>query len=50
MNFSLKTAPPADKLVLLGKTMDSHLILHSYLTQLCKKIANKLNALASIAP
>ena len=49
MNFSLKTAPPAEELVLLGKTMDFRLILQSYLTQSCKKIANKLNALACIA-
>ena len=36
--------------VVLGITIDSHLTFNSHLKQLCKKVANKLNALTRIAP
>ena len=42
--------PSAEEYVVLGKTIDSSLIFHSHLRQLCKKVANKLNALTRIAP
>ena len=40
----------AEEQVLLGITMDSHLTFYSHLKQLCKKVPNKLNALARISP
>ena len=42
--------PSAEEYVVLGKTIDSSLIFHSHLRQLCKKVANKLHALTRIAP
>ena len=44
------TIPSAEEHVVLGITIDSHLNFHSHLKQLCKKVANKLNALTRIAP
>ena len=44
------TIPSAEEHVVLGITTDSHLNFHSHLKQLCKKVANKLNALTRIAP
>ena len=42
--------PSAEEHVVLGITINSHLTFYSYLRQLCKKVANKLNALTRIAP
>ena len=44
------TIQSAEEHVVLGITIDSHLSFHSHLKQLCKKVANKLNALTRIAP
>ena len=41
--------PSAEEHVVLGITIDSRLTFYSYLKQLCKKVANKLNALTRIA-
>ena len=43
------TIPSAEEHVVLGITIDSHLNFYSHLKQLCKKVANKLNALTRIA-
>ena len=62
MTFCLNTAknefalehgtivPSAEEHVVLGITIDSSLTFYSHLKQLCKKVANKLNALTRIAP
>ena len=42
--------PSAEEHVVLSITIDSHLNFYSHLKQLCKKVANKLNALTRIAP
>ena len=42
--------PAAEQQVLLGKTIDSRSTFYYHLKQLCKKVANKLNALTRIAP
>ena len=42
--------PAAEQHVLLGKTTDSRSTFYYHLKQLCKKVANKLNALTRIAP
>ena len=43
-------APSAEEHVVLQITIDSSLAFYSHLKQLCKKDANKLNALTRIAP
>ena len=62
MTFGLKTiknefvledgiiVPFAEELVVLEITIDSSLTFYSFLKRLCKKVANKLNALKRIAP
>ena len=42
--------PSAEEHVVLGITIDSRLTFYSHLKKLCKKVANKLNALTKIAP
>ena len=42
--------PSAQEHVVLGITIDSRLTFYSHLKQLCKKVANKLNALTRVAP
>ena len=42
--------PSAEDYLILGVTIDNRLIFYNYLKNLCKKIANKLNAMARIAP
>ena len=42
--------PTAEEDVVVGVTIDDRLTLHNHLKNLCKKIANKLNALTRIAP
>ena len=42
--------PSADKYVILGVTIDNTLTFYSHLKNVCKKIANKVNALTKIAP
>ena len=42
--------PSAEEHVVLGITIDSRLTFYSHLKQLCKNVANKLNALTRIAP
>ena len=53
MNFSLKMAQlyllSAEKHAVLKITIDFHLTFYSHLKQLCKKVANALNALTRIA-
>ena len=38
--------PSAEEHVVLGKTIDYPLTFYSHMKQLCKKVANKLDALA----
>ena len=38
------------ELEVLGKTIESNVNIYSHLKQLCKEIANKLNALTRITP
>ena len=40
----------AEEHVVLGITIDSRLTFYFHLKELCKKVANKLNALTGIAP
>ena len=42
--------PSAEEHVVFGITIDYRLTFYSHLKQLCKKVANKLNALTRIAP
>ena len=42
--------PSAEEYVVLGVTIDNKLTFYNHLKNLCKKIANKLNALTRIAP
>ena len=42
--------PSAEEYVVLGVTIDNRLSFYNHLKNLCKKIANKLNALTRIAP
>ena len=42
--------PSAEEYVILGVTIDNRLTFNNHLKNLCKKIANKLNALTRIAP
>ena len=42
--------PSAEEHVVLRIAIDSHLTFYSHLKQLCKKVANKLNALTRIGP
>ena len=42
--------PSAEEHVVLGITIDSRLTFYFHLKELCKKVANKLNALTRIAP
>ena len=42
--------PSAEEYVILGVTIDNRLTFYNHLKNLCKKIANKLNALTRIAP
>jgi len=42
--------PFSEEFVVLGVTIDSKLTFYSHLKILCKKVANKLNALTRIAP
>ena len=42
--------PLADEYVILGVAIDNRLTFYNHLKNLCKKIANKLNALTRIAP
>ena len=42
--------PSAEQHEVLGRTIDSRIAFYSHLKQLCKKVANKLNALTRIAP
>ena len=42
--------PSAEEYVVLGVTIDNRLTFYNHLKNLCKKIANKLNALTRIAP
>ena len=42
--------PSAEEYVILGVTIDNRLTFYNHLKSLCKKIANKLNALTRIAP
>ena len=42
--------PSAEEYVILGVTIDKRLNFYNHLKNLCKKIANKLNALTRIAP
>ena len=42
--------PSAEEYVVLGITIDSRLNFYFHLKQLCKKVANKLDALTRIAP
>ena len=42
--------PSAEEHVVLGIIIDSRLTFYSHLKQLCKNVANKLNALTRIAP
>ena len=41
--------PSAEEYVILGVTIDNRLTFYNHLKSLCKKIANKLNALTRIA-
>ena len=41
--------PFAEEHVVLGITIDSRMIFYSHLKHLCKKVANKLNALTRMA-
>ena len=41
--------PSAEQHEVLGRTIDSRIAFYSHLKQLCKKVANKLNALTRIA-
>ena len=43
-------APSVEEHVVLEITIDSRLALYSHLTQFCKRVANKLNALTRIDP
>ena len=43
-------APSAEEHVVLGITTGSHLTFYCHLKQLCRKVANKLNALTRTAP
>ena len=40
----------AEEYVILGVMIDNRLTFYNHLKNLCKKIANKLNAMARIAP
>jgi len=42
--------PSAEEYIVLGITIDNKLTFYNHLKQLCKKVANKLNALTRIAP
>ena len=42
--------PSAKEYVILGVTIDSRLTFYNHFKNLCKKIANKLNALTRTAP
>ena len=42
--------PSAEEYIILGVTTDNRLTFYNHLKNLCKKIANKLNALTRIAP
>ena len=42
--------PSAEEYVILGVTIDNRLTFYNHLKNICKKIANKLNALSRIAP
>ena len=42
--------PFTEEHAVLGTTIDSRLTFYSHLKQICKKVANKLNALTRIAP
>ena len=42
--------PFAEEHVVLGVTIDPRLTFYSHFQQLCKKVANKLNAFTRIAP
>ena len=42
--------PSSEEYITLGITIDNKLSFYSHLKQLCKKVANKLNALTRVAP
>ena len=42
--------PSAEKYLVLGVTIDNRMTFYNHFKSLCKKIANKLNALTRIAP
>ena len=42
--------PSSEEHIALGITIDNKLTFYSHLKQLCKKVANKLNALTRVAP
>ena len=42
--------PSSEEYIALGITIDNNLTFYSHLKQLCKKVANKLNALTRAAP
>ena len=42
--------PSAEEYIILGVTTDNRLTFYNHLKNLCKKIANKLNALTRVAP
>ena len=42
--------PSSEEYIALGITIDNKLTFYSHLKQLCKKVANKLNALTRVAP
>ena len=42
--------PSAEEYLVLGVTIDDRMTFYNHFKSLCKKIANKLNALARIAP
>ena len=43
-------SPSSEEYIALGITIDDKLTFYSHLKQLCKKVANKLNALTRVAP
>ena len=49
LEYSTKT-PSEEEYVILGVTIDNRLTFYNHLKKICKKIANKLNALTRIAP
>ena len=42
--------PSSEENIALGITIDNKLTFYSHLKQLCKKVANKLNALTRVSP